>query len=286
MENSTRFTIRDFNVAYSDNDACLKKLFELRFGDMKCCPKCSKEDTKFYKVKTRPVYECGNCGYQINPMANTIFHKSSTPLLSWFYAIFLFATSKNGVSAMEIQRQIGVTYKCAWRIGHKVRELMSEGDIVFDGIVEVDESLYGGKRKGKRGWGADNKTCLFGMIERGGRVKISKIHSRSKEIILPIMGASIIAGATVFTDEYRGYNTLPEMGFNHKTINHSKFQWKKGECHTNSIEGFWSNLKKSLAGTHTQVSAKWLQNYLDEFNFRHNHRKDCVMFDEILVRLA
>lgn len=160
---------------------------------------------------------------------------------------------------------------------------MDEGDIVLEGIVEADESLYGGRAKGgKRGWGADKKSCMFGMIERGGKVKIKKVDGRKKEIILPIMGAMLIAGATVFTDEYKGYHDLTAMGFEHDTVNHSKFEWKKGDCHTNSIEGFWSNLKASLAGTHTHVSAKWLQSYLNEFNFRHNHRKGVVMFDAIL----
>lgn len=284
-QSTPKFTIADFNKFYPTNEACLQKLFDLRFGDMKKCPnpKCGKDNPKYYKVKTRAVYECGTCGHNIRPTAGTIFHKSSTPLTSWFFVIFLFANSKNGVSGKEIERQIGVSYECAWRIGHKVRELMDEGDIMLEGIVEADESLYGGRAKGgKRGWGADKKSCMFGMIERGGKVKIKKVDGRRKEIILPIMGAMLIAGATVFTDEYKGYRDLTAMGFEHDTVNHSAYQWKKGDVHTNSIEGFWSNLKSSLAGTHTHVSAKWLQNYLNEFNFRHNHRKGVVMFDAIL----
>lgn len=287
MCKTTKYTINDFNRDFPDSDTCLKRIFELRYGKMEACPKCAVVGAKYYKVKTRPVYECGDCGHQINPMAGTVFQKTTTPLISWFYVIFLFSASKNGVSAKEIQRQIGVSYRCAWRMGHKVRELMDEGDILFDGIIEADESLYGGKAKGgKRGWGADKKTCMFGLIERGGKVKISKVDGRAKEIILPIIGAMVIAGATIFTDEYRGYNSLQAMGFNHGKIVHSKFQWRQRNCHTNSIEGFWSNLKKSLAGTHTHVSAHWLQNYLNEFNFRHNNRKGVVMFDAILNQIV
>lgn len=282
-----QFTIKNLRDQYPTDDACLDKIFNLRFGKMEACPKCGCSPARYARVKKRKCYECKDCLNQIYPMAGTVFEGSTTPLTSWFHVIFLFASSKNGVSGKEIERQIGVTYKCAWRMGHKVRELMDEGDIMLQGIVEIDESLIGGKVKGgKRGWGAENKTCLFGMIEKGGKVKVTTVGGRTREILLPIIGNSVVEGTMIHTDEFKVYRSLESMGFEHETVNHSSYEWKKGDCHTNSIEGFWSNLKKSLLGTHTQVSAKHLQNYLNEFNFRHNNRKDVVMFNAILDRLT
>jgi transposase-like protein len=283
MGKTRQFTIEDFRKHYPDDDACLQKIFDLRYGEIPACPGCGVVSPKYTRVKTRKYFHCTLCLYQISPTAGTIFHKSSTPLSLWFHVIFLFASSKNGVSGKEIERQLGVTYKCAWRIGHKIRELMDEKDILMEGIVEVDESLYGGRTKGgKRGWGAKRKACIFGMIERGGKVITTTIPKRSKEIILPIIGGAIIVGTLICTDEFKAYRHLTGMGYQHGTVNHSKYEWRRGIVYTNTMEGFWSNLKKSLAGTHTQVSAKYLQNYLNEFNFRHNRRKGVVMFDAIL----
>lgn len=286
MCNTSKFTIKDLQERYPNEDACLNKIFDLRFKDLKACPKCAVANPKFYRVKGRKCYECKDCLYQIYPMAGTVFENSTTDLTIWFHIIFLFACSKNGVSAKEIQRQTGVTYKCAWRLGHCVRKLMDEGSIFLEGVVEVDEALIGGRKKGKRGWGAEGKTTLFGMVEKGGKAKIKTVDGRSKEIILPIIISTIVAGSTINSDEYRGYNDLCQLGFEHKKVNHSHYQWKNGDCHTNSIEGFWSNLKKSLLGTHTQVSKKHLQNYLNEFSFRYNNRKGVVIFDEMLNMLS
>lgn len=283
MCKKTEFTYKDFDRQYPNEDACLQKLFDLRYGNMEACVNCGVTQPVYHRVRKRKCFQCDDCLFQIYPMKGTPMENSKTSVLTWFKIIFLFACSKNGVSAMELKRHTGLTYKCAWSIGHKVRKMMDEGQISLQGIVEVDESLYGGKaRGGKRGWGAEKKTCVFGMIERGGKVITTTVKGRAKEIILPIIGSSIIAGSTVYTDEYKGYRSLNEQGYQHATVNHSNYQWKNNSVYTNSIEGFWSNLKKSLAGTHTHVSAKYLQSYLNEFNFRHNNRKDVVMFDAIL----
>lgn len=284
MKKAQKFTIKDLQTQYPNDDVCLQKLFDLRYGEMEACPSCGVVQPEYLRVHKRKCFQCSDCLFQIYPMAGTPLENSKTALTTWFHIIFLFACSKNGVSAMEIMRQTGVTYKCAWRLGHQVRKLMDEGQITLQGIVEADESLYGGKAKGgKRGWGAEKKTTVFGIIERGGKVITKTVKGRAKEIILPIIGSSVILGATIFTDEYKGYRDLTVLGYDHATVNHSKYQWAKGAVCTNSIEGFWSNLKKSLAGTHTHVSAKYLQNYLNEFNFRHNNRKGAVMFGTILL---
>ncbi len=279
-------TYKDFQKKFPDENICLEYIFQHKFSNTKECPSCKKK-FKYYRVKSRKSYECGECSHQIYPMKGTIFEDSTTALCSWFFTIYLFSVSKNGVSAKEIQRQIGVTYKCAWRIGHKIRTLMNSGTPTkLNGIVEVDETLIGGRVSGgKRGWGAENKTCLLGMIERDGKVKVITLPNRERETIFPILEANIEKGTVVNTDEFRVYSTLPTIGFEHQKVNHSKYQWKNGDAYTNSIEGYWSNIKKSIFGTHTFVSPKHLPKYLGEFDFRHNHRKGFVMFDEIMKKI-
>lgn len=254
---------------------------------MEACPKCA-TIARFYRLKKRKSYECGDCSYQIYPMAGTIFEGSTTSLSLWFYAIYLFSVSKNGVSAKELGRSLGVTYKCAWRIGHKIREAMIDNSgYLMSGVIEVDEALIGGKeRGGKRGWGAGRKTCLVGIIERGGKVKITPVTSRNRETIFPLINQNVEKGSIINTDEFRGYNTLQEEGYEHRKVIHSRYQWAMGDDHTNSIEGYWSNLKKSILGTHTYVSQKHLSKYLAEFDFRHNHRKNINMFEAILYRIT
>ena len=158
-------------------------------------------------------------------------------------------------------------------------------DGMLSGTVEVDESLLGGKaRGGKRGWGAANKVCLVGMAERGGRIMVRAVTERTRDEIFGLIRANVAKGTTIDTDEFKAYKTLPEEGYQHRTVVHSKYQWKNGEAHTNSLEGYWGNLKKSIRGTHTMVSGQHLQKYLDEFSFRHNFRREGVIFDEIFTR--
>ena len=277
-----------FRELFPNDDVCLGVIFNMKYGSVNLtCTKCNNLTT-FYRVKSRKCYECGQCGYQLYPLAGTIMEGSTTSLTTWFYAIYLFSTSKNGVSAKELERALGVTYKTAWRIGHKIREIMgNDADIVMSGVVEIDETLIGGRvRGGKRGWGAENKTCLVGIMERGGKVKVTPTPNRERETIFPLVNRHVQKGSIVNTDEFKTYHTLGGEGYDHRRVIHSKYQWAQGENHTNSIEGYWSNLKKSILGTHTYVSSKHMQKYLDEFDFRHNNRKDKIMFNEILKRVV
>lgn len=269
--------ITEFNKQFPTDDKCLDHLFNSRFGHMKECPSC-KNSFKYYRVKNRKSYECNNCGNQIYPMAGTIFESSTTSLKDWYYVIYLFSVSKNGVSGKEIQRQLGVTYKCAWRIGHQVRKLMS-GDTKLEGLVEVDESLYGGKSHGKRGWGAHGKVCLFGMIERNGNVCVKAVPNRKQETIIPIIENHVTKDSTINSDKYSAYKALPKSGYTHMVKNGK-------DIHINSMEGYWGNFKKAVLGTHTWVSPQHLQTYLNEFQFRHNNRKSSApMFSLMLGKI-
>src|SRR5437667_4752406 len=160
-------TVQDFFKLFQDDNACLEHLMKQRFGNPLFCPKCGSEG-KFAKLQKLPAYACPTCGHHIHPMVGTPFENSHTPLQKWFYAMYLFTTSRHGVPAKELQRQLGVTYKTAWRMGHQLRKLMDEdGPDQLQGHVEVDETMVGGRRSGgKRGRGAPGKTVVFGILER------------------------------------------------------------------------------------------------------------------------
>jgi transposase-like protein/ribosomal protein L37AE/L43A len=277
-------TIKSFQDRYPDDDACLNEIFQNRYGSLKVCPVCNKE-THFYKVANRKCYACQYCGHQLHPLAKTIFHKSDTSLKNWFFAIFLFANSKNGVAAKELQRQLGVTYKCAWRMAKQIRLLFNVPVGQLSNTVEVDETYVGGKAHGKRGRGAENKTPVFGMVERGGKIFAEVVGNTKSSTITPLVRENVEIGSTLMTDEYPVYDKLSNYGYKHKEVNHSAKQYVKGNVHTNTIEGFWSQLKRSINGTYHAVSPKYLQNYVNEFSYRYEtrHYPDSL-FSPILLK--
>jgi transposase-like protein len=251
----------------------LDYIFQKRYGHLEFCPRCAAE-TKFYKLKTRKIYKCQFCGFELYPLANTIFHKSETPLTKWFFAIYLFGNGKNGTSAKELERHLGVTYKCAWRMAKQIRLLMQQGGDMLSGTVEMDETYMGGKRRGQSvGRGTKNKVPVFGMVERGGSVKATATTDLSHSTVKPLIREAVDLQATVNTDYFHLYKGLiPNMGYKHEKVNHSKDEYVKGKAHTNTIEGFWGQLKRSIDGTYHSVSPKYLQLYVNEFVYRYNHR--------------
>lgn len=268
------YTIKMFRTEYSTNEQCLKAIFKNRYGKKFECPKCH-TNGNWYLIETRKRFDC-SCGYGIYPLAGTIFHKSETPLKDWFYAIYLFASSRNGVAAKEIERQLGVTYKTAWRMAKQIRILFTQSKTPLKGTIETDETYVGGKRKGKRGLGAEGKTVVFGMLEREGRA-IGKVVPNVKMATLqPIINSSAEKNSTIMTDELRSYCRVSVNGYNHETVRHGIGQYVCGKIHTNSIEGFWSQLKRSLDGTYHAVSPKHLQKYVDEFVWRYNRRGETL----------
>ncbi len=278
-----RFTIKDFNRMYPDDNSCLDEIFKNRYGDIKVCPQCKKE-TNFYKVSGRKSYACQYCGYQISPLADTIFHKSSTSLKNWFYCLYLFSVSKNGVSAKELERQLGVTYKCAWRIAKQIRLLFKQNKELLSDIVEIDETYIGGKHRGKRGRGSENKTSVVGLAQRKGIIKAKVTKNTKSHTIKSIIKDNVEIGINLVTDEYRSYNGLSKLGYKHFTINHGDEKWVEGVAHTNTIEGFWSQLKRSISGTYHCVSPKYLQFYVDEFVYRYNYRLSSYpIFQKLLL---
>ncbi len=267
-------TVQEFFKRFPDDNACLAHLFQIRFGDAAHCPKCG-EVGKLRRLARIPAYTC-NCGHHIHPMQGTPFERSHTPLQKWFYAMYLFTTSRHGVPAKELQRQLGVTYKTAWRMGHEIRKYMAkiDGDTPLDGHVEVDETYIGGKRRGNnRGRSLESRAVVFGMVERGGNLMTRVVANAQRGTLERHILENIRLGSTVSSDEWAAYRHLAKRGYRHGMVRHSAEQWVDGIHHTNSLEGFWSQLKRSIRGTHIHVSAKHLAKYLGEFEFRYNMRK-------------
>ena len=279
-----RYTITQFHTDFPDDDACLNTVFENRYGDIEFCPKCAAE-TKFYRVTGRKCYACMHCGHQLHPLAQTIFHKSETSLKLWFYAIYLFSVSKNGVSAKELQRHLGVTYKTAHRMARQIRLLMQQDTDMLTGVIEADETYIGGTRKKYQQIHSqyDNKTAVVGIVEKNGRAKAFTTKHPDATVTIPYLKANIAEGSTLHTDESGIYSRV-KRDFTHELINHSKYEYVRAGVTTNTIEGFWGQLKRSLDGTYHSVSPKYLQSYVNEFVFRYNLRG--VVVYPVLLELA
>ena len=284
-------TIQDFMQQFPDDDACLYYLMQLRHGDKIDCPKCGKHG-KFHRIKRHPAFECAWCGFEIYPMVDTIFHRSHVPLQKWFYALYLFTTTRHGVPAKELQRQLGVSYPTAFRMAHKIREYMGaiDGDPPLTNHVEVDETYVGGRRQGRKdgftGRGAKGKTIVMGILERDGELFTKVIPNASRLSLIPPIFERIKAGTTISTDEWPPYKILSALGYDHRTVQHGRKQWAVGEAHVNTLEAFWSMLKRSIRGTHIHISPKHLPKYLGEFEYRYNLRKRPEqMFPRLLVNL-
>lgn len=266
---SMKYTFKDFKEEYPDDKACLLAVLDSRYGNT--CPRCGVIGVKFHPITGRKGFVCSECDRHIYPLADTIFRKSETSLWNWFYAIYLFSVSKNGVSAKELERHLGVTYKTAWRMCKQIRLLMEQDSDKLGGDVEMDET-YAPSRKHPRRLGRSKKQVIFGAVERNGRVNALHVKSAGARVLMPIIEESIEPKSNIYSDEARVYTTLKRRGFSHTTVNHSKLEYVRGTAHTNTIEGFWSQLKRSIDGTYHAVSPKYLQSYINQFVFQYNFR--------------
>ena len=292
----SRYSLMEFDAEFPDDAACLDFLVTKLYPEGIFCPNCERI-TKHHRVKSRTCYECQFCGHQEYPMVGTIFEGSSTSLRLWFHAMYLMASTRCGISAKQLEREIGVSYPTAWRMFKQIRSLLGQdNDEPLSGTVEVDETFIGGKpragqvrTKQQAGrWGADRKQPVLGAIQRGGRVHAKVIPSRSAAAVMPILHSRVLPKSTVYSDEWKSYRALGREGYEHRRVSHSQGVYVDGDVHTNTIEGFWALLKGGLSGVYHSVSTKHLQTYLDEFVFRYNNRAitgQRGMFDAFLARI-
>lgn len=282
----THYTIDSFLKDFPNDDACLDYLFNKRYPNGVKCERCGKV-TKHHKITNRAAYACDSCGNHVYPMAGTILEHSSTKLHKWFHAMFLMGSTRCGISAKQLQRELGVTYKTAWRIFKQVRSMLDEDVMSLLGEVEVDETYIGGKRRGKRGRGAEGKSIVMGMVERHGKVSAQIVPDVKSHTLLPVVREKVLSKSVVYTDELPSYDAIPKLGYEHKRVHHASKVYVMGDAHTNTIEGFWSLVKRGIDGVHHAVSAKYLQDYVNSYSFRWNHRNDeTPMFLQILSRLV
>jgi len=287
---AAKYTRKQFQAQYPDDGACLLAILERRYGKVDACPKCGIVG-QLSRIEGRRAFACKE-GCHIYPCAGTIFEHSPTPLTDWFYAMYLMTATRNGVSGKELQRQLGVTYKCAWRIGHQLRILMSERAKAqypgpLSGHVEVDETFVGGRRhrsKPRRHGDRADKAVVMGIVQRGGPLIGKVVRSTDAMSLIPEVMENVAPGTTVNTDEWRPYKNLPSLGYVHVSLHHDREEWVKGIHHTNTIEGFWSHLKRGIRSTHVSVSKQHLQKYVDEFAFRFNNREAPAEMFHRLVR--
>jgi transposase len=283
-------TLKQFQKRFPNDDVCLEHIMRVRYGNRFICQSC-RQAARYYRVAARRCFECEHCGYQVYPTAGTPFEQTRTPLTDWFFVMFLFSASRNGVAAKEIERQLGVTYKTAWRMCHHIRAHMGavDGDRPLGGmgraapIVEIDEAFLGGRDRQRH----NDKAVVLGMVERNGDVLTRQVAGRHTNQVLPQVKRWVIEGSRVMTDDAPLYRGLNIQGFAHESVNHSEDEYVRGDAHTNTIESFWAMLKRGINGTYIHVSKKHLQKYLWEFEYRHNLRHaPHMMFDLLLMVFA
>jgi transposase len=280
------YSLMEFMQEFPDDAACLDWLWRNRYshdGIHATCPKCeqTREFARYETSQQRQSWTCMGCGHHLHPTAGTIFHKSSTSLHLWFYAMYLMTSTRCGISAKQLERELGVTYKTAWRMAHLIRtQLMAQDAEPFKGNtpIEIDEAYYGGRRKGQATGRPDpentHKTPIFGMVQRRGRVMAVPVRSVKSETLLPIAMERILPASTIYSDEFRSYDALGHSpkGYVHQRIPHAERVYVSGDVHTNTIEGFWSLVKRGIGGVYHSVSRKHLQGYLNEYVWRYNMR--------------
>ena len=276
--------VADFNT-----DAKCRELLErLRWPNGVACSRCGSLGVS--EIEGRGQFDCNACLYQFSVTAGTIMHDSHLPLRKWFIAIYLMCESKKGISALQLKQTIKVAYKTAWYLCHRIREAM--GNDPFDGptllgIVEVDETLIGGKTRGKGRAYKGNKTWVAGAIQRNGGIRLECIPNTKKGTLHDFINRTVHDKAeAIYTDELASYLGIADNNTRHETVNHSIEQWVLGDVHTNSIEGVWSLFKRSIVGAFHKVSVKHLDRYLEELEWRYNNRDNTHIFTDTLRRIV
>ncbi len=270
---------------FHDEDKCRRYLEGLRWPDGLTCPRCGGKTIS--RITTRNQLDCDSCRYRFSVTAGTIFHDSHLPLWKWFVAVYLIAESKKGISANQLKRSLGVTYKTAWYLAHRIRAALNEVDAqLLKGVVEVDETFVGGKVEDMGRGYKGNKVVVVGALQRGGNICLQVVRGTDRETLHGFIRQNT-AGDTqaIYTDEWPAYRGIADQDTEHKTLKHRDKEFVKGDVHTNSLENVWSLLKRSIIGSYHQVSAKHLDAYLDELEFRFNNRENPHMFRDAMCKL-
>jgi transposase-like protein len=271
---------------FGSEDVCREYLEKLRWPDGVCCVRCG--SCSVSEISTRDQFDCNDCRYRFSVTSGTVLDNTKLPLWKWFAAIFLMIEGKKGISANQLKRTLGVSYKTAWFLCHRIREAMgSDNSDRLTGIIEVDETWIGGKNLGAgKGHGQRGKVAVIGAIERDGLIRLQVIKARDRRTLHAWIKKNVDDDVpAIYTDDWAPYVGIGDENTSHETVNHRRKEWVRGLVHTNGIESVWSLLKRSIVGSFHHISKKHLDAYLDELDFRFNNRKNPFMFRDVLLRV-
>ena len=275
-----------FLQAFPDNATCIKYFEQMRWNGTPTCPHC--EYPKAYKFTNNHNYKCANrkCHKKFNVLAKTPFENTKIPIQRWFLGMYLCAVKQKGISSVQFSKELGISQKSAWFMLHRIRTMLENDVQMFSGVIEVDETYVGGKAKNKhyskRKKGTQGRNCIdkipvFGILERGGNVKTFKVNDVSGKELKSLIYTYVEAGSSIMSDEWKSYRGLNRW-YKHAFVEHGRYQYVDGDCYTNTLESYWSGVKRSIIGVYHKVSRKHIQRYCAEFDFKYNQRKIHVFF--------
>ena len=289
-----QFDLAKLIEQFGSEDRCHEYLEQLRWPDGVRCPRCDSD--KISRIAKRRQFDCDGCRYQFSVRVGTIFHDSKLPLWKWFLAVYMMGESKKGVSANQLKRMLGVSYKTAWYLCHRIRAAMKdEGGELLRGIVEADETYVGGKKRFPAGTSRshraqhmlDNKAVVLGAVQRGGKVRLRMAPDVRSETIKGFLADVVSDDAeAIYTDSHRSYRGIGDENTVHEYVDHSRDEWVNDQVHTNTVESVWSLFDRSVIGAYHKLSRKHLPAYLDEAAFRWNNRDNAFLFRDTILRLV
>jgi transposase-like protein len=272
---------------FGSEGKCHDYLEGVRWPDGVRCPRCDSD--KISRIAKRRQFDCDSCRYQFSVRVNTLLHDSKLPLWKWFLAVYLMCESKKGISANQMKRTLGVSYKTAWYLCHRIRSAMEgDGEEMLRGVIEADETFVGGVKKARDRKEAartrrSNKAVVVGAIERGGELRLRVAPNAGRGAIHAFLGDVVDPDAdALYTDSWRAYN---DSHLHHESVDHKAEEWVRGDVHTQTIESAWSLFKRSIVGSYHQLSVKHLPAYLDEMEWRYNNRANPYLFRDTILKL-
>jgi transposase-like protein len=276
------------NTDFDTDAECREALEDLRWPNGVRCLRCDSD--KISRISTRRQYDCDSCRYRFSVTTGTVFHDSHLPLQKWFLAVLLMCEAKKGISANQMKRTLGVAFKTAWYLCHRIREAMKDANTEpLSGTIEVDETYIGGRVRGKgigKGVYLRNKKMVMAALQREGQIRIRTGKTNDRATLHAFIKDCAPNPQRIMTDEWQAYVGIADADTTHETVQHSAKEYVRGDVHTNSVEGAFGLFKRSIVGSFHQISHKHLDRYLDEFEFRYNNRKNAYLFRDTLTRLV
>lgn len=273
--------ILDFQKEFSTEDKCREYLEQQRWNGTPACPFCG--SINVCRFSTRKAFKCREkgCRKQFSVLVGSVYQNTKIPLTKWFLATYILSVHSKGISSLQLSKWLGVTQTTAWHLNHRIREMLTDkSPELLEGVVEVDETYVGGSlknihaKKKESLKGLDNKTMVFGAVQRQGKVRVRVIPQTNLENVTKAIDDFVLPDSFMVTDEHHAYNKVGQK-FKHRKVNHRAKEYVRKEdilVHTNNIEGYWNILKKQIDGIHHSVSPKHLQRYCNESSFRYNNR--------------